>query len=471
MAIPLTHVQLVEQVAPPPWSGPYGSAFIGIVVGLANDMLSEGAAAGISAQWLVPYRPGGVNDRPEGGLDFIGQASGLPRYAAETTDQYLDRLLSRWTLWTQGPKLTLVSELTSAGFVVGGGFGVGAGDWTFDGVDDQVLIGDVAALSPTATTPFSVSGWYTGTDLNGPIFSKMQMDPFARGWTLHVTSGKLYGGLFNTDGGSDIGLQGLGNSTINDGVRKHCVLTYDGSTNISGFKLYVNNVLQTLSAQVNTLDAADDTQTTWPAYIGTRHPTEHLAGVIEHVAFWDKELTSGDRTEIFNGGTPPDLSGVAAAADLVAWYPIDGTDSTAAGGVLDSSGNGFNGTAEGGLGDALGAGDGPGIEVPNDFTPRPDPVDYWSRFWIRFPVGSHPVTGPAGFVVGTGVVGTDRIGPEGFDSASGALTFGLIRSIVRRMKPSQWVVWDYIFELEGGDEIRLQGKRRFQDADYVYSTV
>jgi hypothetical protein len=209
MADPRTHVELVEKVSPPPWSGPVGSRFIGVTVGLMNDILSEGAAAAASAQWLVSFRPGGVNDRPEGGLDFIGQASGLPRYDAETPAEYLDRLLNRWTLWTQGPKLTLASELASAGFVVGGGFGPGTGDWSFDGVDDYVYIGDVALLSPTATTPFSVSGWYTGTDLNGPIFSKMQMSPFARGWTLHVTSGKLYGGLFNTDS-PDTGIQGLG---------------------------------------------------------------------------------------------------------------------------------------------------------------------------------------------------------------------------------------------------------------------
>ena len=229
MADPRTHVQLVEQVAPPPWSGAYGGAFIGIVCGLMNDMLSEGAAAAVSAQWLVPYGPGSIATHPEGGLDFIGQASGLPRYAAETTAAYRARLLDRWTLWAQSAKDTLISELEAAGF----------------------------------------------------------------------------------------------------------------------------------------------------------------AGI--------------------------------------------------------------------------------SIEVPNDFDPRPDPTDYWSRFWIRFPQGSTSVTGPNGFAVGTGVVGTDRIGPDGFDSAAGQLEFNLICSIVRRMKPSQWVVWDYIFETTGG-EIRLQGKRRLQDEDYVYSS-
>lgn len=202
---------------------------MGVVLGISNDLMTEGAATAVASQWLVPFAPGDPDDRPAGGLDMIGAASGLPRYPAETQADYLVRLLRRWTLWTQGPKVTLTEELESAGFA--------------------------------------------------------------------------------------------------------------GAT----------------------------------------------------------------------------------------------------------------------------------IEVPNDSDPRPDPASYWSRLWVNFPVGSHPVTGPNGFVVGTGVVGTDRIGPEGFNTADGALVFGLIRQVVNRMKPSQWVVWDYRFDLGGGESIVLQGHRRFQDDDYEYN--
>jgi len=229
MAAPIRHADLVEQLAVPPWSGEWGQKFVGVVLGLGNDMIAEGAATALSSSWLVPFRPGDPDDRPTAGADMIGAASGLPRYPGETQADYVARLARRWALWTQGPKTTLVEELEAAGFA--------------------------------------------------------------------------------------------------------------GAT----------------------------------------------------------------------------------------------------------------------------------IEVPTDFDPRPDPADYWSRFWVTFPEGSHPVTGPEGFVVGTGVVGTDRIGPGGFDTAEGALVFGLIRQIVARMKPSQWVVWDYRFELGGGESIVLQGHRRFRDGDYDYN--
>jgi hypothetical protein len=109
------------------------------------------------------------------------------------------------------------------------------------------------------------------------------------------------------------------------------------------------------------------------------------------------------------------------------------------------------------------------IYVPNDFTPRPDPVEYWSRFWLLFPEGTHPVTSPTGFVMGTSVVGTDYIGPVGLDSPEGSVYLELLKSIVRRMKPAQWVCWDIIFEIEAGVEyVHLQFRPRFDDALYEY---
>lgn len=225
----LTPVELTEKLAVPPYSGPNGLKFIGLLIGLTNQMQNEAAATALSAQWLKTFTPGHEYDHPLQGLDAIGAASGLPRYPGEDyITEYLPRLLSRWTLWTQGIKSMLVSEFASAGF-----------------------------------------------------------------------------------------------------------------------------------------------------------------------------------------------SGVE-------------------------------------------------IEVPTDFDPRPDPVDYWSRFWVRFPVGSHPITDPEGFVVGTSIVGSEYIGPEGFDSVDGSLVLGLIKQIVQRLKPSQWVCWDLVFELGGGDEVRLQVHSRFQDENYVY---
>lgn len=109
------------------------------------------------------------------------------------------------------------------------------------------------------------------------------------------------------------------------------------------------------------------------------------------------------------------------------------------------------------------------IYVPNDFTPRPDPVDYWSRFWVLMPEGTHPVTGPDGFTMGTDVVGVNRLGPAGIDSAAGLAYLEQLKSVIKRMKPAQWVCWDIIFEVTAGVQyIHLQFKPRFADPFYEY---
>jgi len=110
------------------------------------------------------------------------------------------------------------------------------------------------------------------------------------------------------------------------------------------------------------------------------------------------------------------------------------------------------------------------IFVPNDFTPRPDPVDYWSRFWVFFPAGTHPVTSPTGFVMGTDIVGTDFIGPVGLNTPAGAEYLFRLKSVIRRMKPAQWVCWDLVFEITVGVQyVHLQYRPRFDDPLYEYT--
>jgi hypothetical protein len=106
----------------------------------------------------------------------------------------------------------------------------------------------------------------------------------------------------------------------------------------------------------------------------------------------------------------------------------------------------------------------PVVTVPGDYDPLPDSfVDYWSRFWVTFGEGEHIVTGPTGFVMGTNVMG-DRWGPEGIASADGARWLALLKSIIKRHKPSQWIVWNFEFELGGGEVVRIMGKPRTENA-------
>lgn len=94
---------------------------------------------------------------------------------------------------------------------------------------------------------------------------------------------------------------------------------------------------------------------------------------------------------------------------------------------------------------AVAAGGPVDVLVPGDFGSPPDAFDHWSRFWVNFPEGSHPVTGSAAawgaFAWGDGT----KYGPAGLTPEFVALC----KSVARRYKPVQWVVWDFEYVLSG----------------------
>lgn len=115
----------------------------------------------------------------------------------------------------------------------------------------------------------------------------------------------------------------------------------------------------------------------------------------------------------------------------------------------------------------------PGAEivVPNDFGTAPAPDTYWSRFWLLFPFGTHPATSATGFIIGTDTIGTNRIGPQGLNTEAGDVFLSRVKSVIKRLKPAQWVNWNLVFEISTGPSVyvNLQNKKRHQDVHYEYT--
>jgi len=90
----------------------------------------------------------------------------------------------------------------------------------------------------------------------------------------------------------------------------------------SGMTFYMNG------SQVGTTFAATgDIDTTFggskPVGIGGNlgfSPTIPIDAKIDEPAVWDKELTAAEITELYNGGTPFDLTQHSAASNLVSWW-------------------------------------------------------------------------------------------------------------------------------------------------------
>jgi len=82
-------------------------------------------------------------------------------------------------------------------------------------------------------------------------------------------------------------------------------------------------------------------------------------------------------------------------------------------------------------------------------------------------VSEHSLDPDDGPVCGdTAICGSSYCGP--FTTAEQARWYHQLRSVVARVRPAQWVPWDFVFELGGGAELRLMGHYRYLDADYVY---
>lgn len=108
----------------------------------------------------------------------------------------------------------------------------------------------------------------------------------------------------------------------------------------------------------------------------------------------------------------------------------------------------------------------PTLTVPGDYVTPPDSfTTYWSRFWLEFADGDHPVTGE-GVLCGAGdaICGEFNAGPEGLTSQY----WFTLQAILRRYKPVQWVCWNVSFELPDTSLINLQVHKRFDDPDYEY---
>lgn len=104
------------------------------------------------------------------------------------------------------------------------------------------------------------------------------------------------------------------------------------------------------------------------------------------------------------------------------------------------------------------------VKVPGDYASPPDAFDYWSRFWVELPEGSHPVPlgGSALTLGGSLVAGPGAVlGPEGITASYRQR----LKAAARRYKPVQWVCWDFVFTV-GGVEYRSMAHPRI-DSNFV----
>ena len=169
--------------------------------------------------------------------------------------------------------------------------------FSLDGVNDYVNMGNV--LNFIGDTPFSFSCWINplgSKTVN--ILSKFTTTGYYPGYTLHLTSNKVRFIIQNNNSTNRIRVTTT--STLTSGMR-HISLTYDGSTNASGVKIYVDGVNQSLIAD---FDGFTGGLTTSSDFVigGFVTGLNYFNGIIDEVGVWNKELSASEVTELYNAG-------------------------------------------------------------------------------------------------------------------------------------------------------------------------
>lgn len=107
-----------------------------------------------------------------------------------------------------------------------------------------------------------------------------------------------------------------------------CV-TYDGSGNAAGAKLYTNGVLNSMTVQNDTLASNDSTTTGLPFLNGKNiaNSDDYFDGQEDEISIWNVALSATEVNEVYHWGRPGNLANHSQAAHLTSWWRMgDGAD-------------------------------------------------------------------------------------------------------------------------------------------------
>lgn len=185
----------------------------------------------------------------------------------------------------------------------------------FDGVNETGLSAN-AEPAFGLSTPWSVSFWmHAPTASPGEIILSKFSNALGNGWYLYQSG--LDVGLVLDGGSGDASC--LTSTDIVSNTWSHIVFTVDGSNNGTGMNVYVDDSLNN-----GTRSGTVSGDYTTGMYLGVGHHPDfngqYYEGLLDQIAFFDKELNSTEVTEVYNSGVPFDLRTSTCSSNLVHYY-------------------------------------------------------------------------------------------------------------------------------------------------------
>jgi hypothetical protein len=157
----------------------------------------------------------------------------------------------------------------------------------FDGANDFVIASGDAYKGVVGTAERTIAAWIKGTKLNACV-ANWGVNTAGQKWTFRVQDGNGTAGALRVEvnGGYQVG-----NTVINDDAWHHvaAVLPSQGSPDVSHIRLYVDGILEDISAsQVRAINTVG-TQT---FRVANDFSTRRFQGRIDEVRLYDHALTS-----------------------------------------------------------------------------------------------------------------------------------------------------------------------------------
>jgi hypothetical protein len=204
----------------------------------------------------------------------------------------------------------------------------------FNGTNEYARTGFGTYFDFSNVDPFTLAGWFKTSDNNGYLMTKMNSTPFGYGLFVNAT-GRYQAVLVAGAQRIDVATQ----TVYNDGAWHHVVMTYDGSSTAAGVTFYVAGVPVLMTTVTDTLAGTISCLT--PFQINGRTSANVLLTAYEdECAVWDKELSSAEAAEVYNGGVAADLRLLSSAANLKGWWRMGDGDVSPT--ILDWSTSGFD---------------------------------------------------------------------------------------------------------------------------------
>ncbi len=198
----------------------------------------------------------------------------------------------------------------------------------FDGVDERVDCGNVLGFE--STDPFSLSVWIKTSidDVFHTIAGKRSSASNSAGYYFAIrASGKAYMKLSRSN--QKVIQVTTEVCAIHSGLWKNIIITYDGSVTAAGITIYIDSKAVPLLVTSDGMIVGDSILNTKSFNIGIRGTsTNALAGNIDELGMWDKELTQEDVDKIYNGGKPSDLTLHPSSANLKSFWRMGDGDTS-----------------------------------------------------------------------------------------------------------------------------------------------